>query len=196
MNSNTKKISASLSYLAAIACFFLPFMEITCSQVNMTFEVSGYALATGTAGEEATKQLGEIGPGDGQCFEGGAVHRLACSHALACLRFYPWSKEFEWSGERGDWSWSPGCRSDGFFHPIREAWYGGNDTSVTGDRFLWYFGLLDSRGYPSCHEVKGFFLSRRVPACLLPTRKWLGLNAINLMRLQILACRQTSLSPT
>ena len=75
MNSNTKKISASLSYLAAIACFFLPFMEITCSQVNMTFEVSGYALATGTAGEEATKQLGEIGPGVGSAMPMGSASK-------------------------------------------------------------------------------------------------------------------------
>ena len=55
MNSKTKKISASVSYLAALACFFLPFMEISCSQ--MKIDVSGYAMATGTVGDSISKEI-------------------------------------------------------------------------------------------------------------------------------------------
>ena len=55
MNSNTKKISASVSYLVALACFFLPFMEISCS--TMKIPVSGYALATGNGGESIAEEI-------------------------------------------------------------------------------------------------------------------------------------------
>ena len=56
MNSNTKKISASVSYLVALACFFLPFMEISCSD-KMKIDISGYAMATGTAGDSISKEI-------------------------------------------------------------------------------------------------------------------------------------------
>ena len=71
MNSNTKKISASVSYLVALACFFLPFMEISCSQ--MKFDVSGYAMATGTAGESISKEIEKsfpMGAGGGMGMSG------------------------------------------------------------------------------------------------------------------------------
>ena len=63
MKSNTKKISASVSYLAALACFFLPFMEINCS--GMKIPVTGYAMATGTAGESIAKEIGKSFPSGG-----------------------------------------------------------------------------------------------------------------------------------
>ena len=55
-----QKISASVSYLVALACFFLPFMEISCSQ--MKFDVSGYTMATGTAGESISKEIERVFP--------------------------------------------------------------------------------------------------------------------------------------
>ena len=60
MNSDNKKIPALICYVVALACFFLPFMQISCQEMNL--EVSGYAMATGTVGDSIAKDLGKKSP--------------------------------------------------------------------------------------------------------------------------------------
>ena len=57
MNSDSKKMPASISYVVALACFFLPFIQISCKEMNMEFDISAYAMATGTAGDSIAEEM-------------------------------------------------------------------------------------------------------------------------------------------
>ena len=67
------KIPASISYLVAIGCFFLPFIEMSCTTPDgkMEFEISAFAMATGTAGDSVGGGLGKNSGMGGMGMPGG-----------------------------------------------------------------------------------------------------------------------------
>ena len=73
MKSDSKKIPACISYLVAIGCFFLPFVKMSCTtpEGKMEFEISAFALATGTAGDSIGKELGKDSGMGGMGMPGG-----------------------------------------------------------------------------------------------------------------------------
>ena len=92
MKSDSKKIPASLSYLVAIGCFFLPFVKMSCTTPDgkMEFEISAFAMATGTAGDSIAKDLGKDSgmggmdmPGGGQAASGISISLVLAMIVLA-----------------------------------------------------------------------------------------------------------------